>query len=342
MTVLPDIAAAIGDTPLLRLRGPSEATGCEILGKAEFMNPGQSVKDRAALFIIRDAVARGALRPGGTIVEGTAGNTGIGLALVGGSMGYRTVIVIPETQSREKKDMLRLAGATLVEVPAKPYRDPDNYVRYSGRLAERLAETEAAGAIWANQFDNTANRQAHVETTGPEIWRQTDGGVDGFICAVGTGGTLAGVAEALQGRGVRMGLADPMGAALYSFYTTGELASEGSSITEGIGQGRITANLEGLTPDFACQVDDATALGVVFDLLRDEGLCLGGSSGVNVAGAMAMAREMGPGHTIVTILCDYGTRYQSKLYDPGFLRSKDLPVPDWLDGPGRTVPHVFA
>jgi cysteine synthase A len=298
------------------------------------------VKDRAALYIIRDAVARGALRPGGTIVEGTAGNTGIGLALVGASMGFRTVIVIPETQSQEKKDMLRLAGAELVEVPAAPYRNPNNFVRYSGRLAEALAESSPEGAIWANQFDNTANRQAHVETTGPEIWEQTDGKVDGFICAVGSGGTLAGVAQALQGRGVKMGLADPDGAALYSFYTTGELKSEGSSITEGIGQGRITANLEGFTPDFAFNIPDGEALPYVFDLLAEEGLCLGGSSGINVAGAVRMAREMGPGHTIVTILCDYGTRYQSRLFNPAFLREKGLPVPDWLDGPGRALPDV--
>ena len=340
MHIHSDLAAAIGGTPLIRLNGPSEATGCEILGKCEFLNPGQSVKDRAALFIIRDAVARGALRPGGTVVEGTAGNTGIGLALVGASMGFRTVIVIPETQSQEKKDMIRLAGAELVEVPAKPYRDPNNYVKYSGRLAAKLAETEPAGAIWANQFDNTANRQAHVETTAPEIWEQTAGRVDGFICAVGSGGTVAGVAEVLQPKGVKVGLADPHGAALYSYYTTGELASEGSSITEGIGQGRITANLEGFTPDFACRVSDAEALRIVFDLLAHEGLVMGGSTGVNVAGAMAMAREMGPGHTVVTILCDYGTRYQSKLFNPEFLRSKDLPVPEWLVG-GREVPEVY-
>ena len=341
MVIRNDLADAIGDTPLIRLTGPSEATGCEILGKAEFMNPGQSVKDRAALFIIRDAVARGDLKPGGTIVEGTAGNTGIGLALVGASMGFRTVIVIPETQSQEKKDMLRLAGAELVQVPAAPYRNPNNYVRYSGRLAARLAETEPNGAIWANQFDNVANRQAHVETTGPEIWEQTGGKVDGFICAVGSGGTVAGVAQALQPKGVKVGLADPEGAALYSFYTTGEFASEGSSITEGIGQGRITANLEGFTPDFTCRIPDAEALPVVFDLMAQEGLCLGGSSGVNVAGAMAMAREMGPGHTIVTILCDYGTRYQSKLFNPAFLREKGLPVPDWLDAEARLLPTVF-
>jgi cysteine synthase A len=341
MTIHSDLAAAVGNTPLIRLQGPSEATGCEILGKAEFMNPGQSVKDRAALWIIRDAVERGTLRPGGTIVEGTAGNTGIGLALMGRSMGFRTVIVIPETQSEEKKDMIRLAGAELVQVPAKPYRDPNNYVRYSGRLAAALAETEPNGAIWANQFDNTANRQAHVETTGPEIWHQTEGQVDGFICAVGTGGTLAGVAAALQGRGVKLGLADPDGAALHSFYTEGELRTEGSSITEGIGQGRITANLEGFAPDLSYKIPDAEALPVVFDLLDREGLCLGGSSGVNVAGAMRMARDLGPGHTVVTILCDYGTRYQSKLFNADFLREKGLPVPRWLDGRGRDLPAVF-
>ena len=341
MVIRNDLADAIGNTPLIRLTGPSEATGCEILGKAEFMNPGQSVKDRAALYIIRDAVAHGDLHPGGTIVEGTAGNTGIGLALVGASMGFRTVIVIPETQSQEKKDMLRLAGAELVQVPAAPYRNPNNYVRYSGRLAARLAETEPNGAIWANQFDNVANRQAHVETTGPEIWEQTGGKVDGFICAVGSGGTVAGVAQALQPEGVKVGLADPDGAALYSFYTTGAFASEGSSITEGIGQGRITANLEGFTPDFSCRIPDSEALPVVFDLLEKEGLCLGGSSGVNVAGAMRMAREMGPGHTVVTILCDYGTRYQSKLFNPAFLREKGLPVPGWLEADPQLLPAVF-
>ncbi len=341
MTIHADLSHAIGNTPLIRLNKASAATGCEILGKAEFLNPGQSVKDRAALYIIRDAVARGALRPGGTIVEGTAGNTGIGLALVGASLGFRTVIVIPKSQSQEKKDMLRLAGAELVEVPAAPYRNPNNYVRYSGRLAEELAKSEPNGAIWANQFDNTANRQAHVETTGPEIWQQTGGKIDGFICAVGSGGTLAGVAEALQPKGVKIGLADPMGAALYSFYTTGEFKSEGDSITEGIGQGRITANLDGFVPDFCSQIPDAEALPIVFDLLAEEGLCLGGSSGVNVAGAIRMARDMGPGHTIVTILCDYGTRYQSKLFNPDFLRSKDLPVPDWLDRAARAIPDVM-
>ncbi len=341
MRIARDLPEAIGNTPLIRLNAASEATGCEIYGKAEFMNPGQSVKDRAALYIIRDAVKRGLLEPGGTIVEGTAGNTGIGLALVGASMGFRTVIVIPETQSQEKKDMIRLAGAELVQVPAAPYRNPNNYVRYSGRLAEEMAKTEPHGAIWANQFDNTANRQAHVETTGPEIWEQTDGKVDGFICAVGSGGTLAGVAEALQDRGVKIGLADPEGAALHSFYTTGEFAAPGSSITEGIGQGRVTANLEGFRPDFSYRIPDAEALPVVFDLLKEEGLCLGGSSGVNVAGAIRMAREMGPGHTIVTVLCDYGTRYQSKLYNPDFLKEKGLPVPDWLDRAPASIPGVF-
>ncbi|MGB5557358.1 MAG: cysteine synthase A [Paracoccaceae bacterium] len=341
MQVKQDLSESIGNTPLIRLNAASEATGCEILGKAEFMNPGQSVKDRAALYIIRDAVDSGALRPGGTIVEGTAGNTGIGLALVGASLGFRTVIVIPETQSQEKKDMLRLAGAELVQVPAAPYKNPNNYVRYSERLARRLAQSEPNGAIWANQFDNVANRQAHVETTGPEIWNQTDGQVNGFVCAVGSGGTLAGVAEALQPKGVKVALADPMGAALFSYYTTGEFKSEGSSITEGIGQGRITANLEGFSPDMAYQIPDQEALPIVFDLLADEGLCLGGSSGINVAGAIRMARQMGPGHVIVTILCDYGTRYQSKLFNPAFLKEKGLPFPDWLDEAPRILPSVF-
>ncbi|SDG02381.1 cysteine synthase A [Sulfitobacter delicatus] len=341
MLVASDLAEAIGNTPLIRLRRASEETGCEILGKAEFMNPGQSVKDRAALFIIRDAIARGELKPGGTIVEGTAGNTGIGLALVGASMGFKTVIVIPETQSQEKKDMLRLAGAELVQVPAAPYKNPNNFVRYSERLAKELAKTTPEGVIWANQFDNTANRQAHVETTGPEIWDQTGGKVDGFCCAVGSGGTLAGVAMALQPKGVKIALADPDGAALHSYYTEGELKSDGSSIAEGIGQGRITANLEGFTPDFSYNVSDEEALPVVFDLLEHEGLCLGASSGVNVAGAIRMARDMGPGHTIVTVLCDFGTRYQSKLFNPEFLREKGLPTPDWLDGAPQSIPGVF-
>lgn len=337
-----DLANAVGNTPLIKLRRVSEETGCTILGKAEFLNPGQSVKDRAALYIIRDAIERGTLKPGGTIVEGTAGNTGIGLALVGASMGFKTVIVIPETQSQEKKDMLRLAGAELVQVPAAPYKNPNNYVRYSERLANELAKTEPNGAIWANQFDNVANRRAHIETTGPEIWSQTDGKVDGFVAAVGSGGTLAGCAEYLQPKGVKIGLADPMGAALHSFYTTGTLASEGSSISEGIGQGRITANLEGFTPDHSYQITDEEALPIVFDLLANEGLCLGGSSGINIAGAVNLARDLGPGHTIVTILCDYGTRYQSKLYNPEFLKSKGLPVPDWLERGPQAIPGVFV
>ncbi|MDB4122563.1 cysteine synthase A [Octadecabacter sp.] len=342
MTIRSDLADSVGNTPLLRLRAASEATGCEILGKAEFMNPGQSVKDRAALFIIRDAVAKGLLKPGGTIVEGTAGNTGIGLALVGASMGFKTVIVIPETQSEEKKEMLRLAGAELVQVPAAPYRNPNNFVRYSERLAKELARSTNEGVIWANQFDNMANRQAHIETTGPEIWDQTDGTVDGFICAVGSGGTLAGVAMALQGKGVKIGLADPDGAALFNYYTKGELSmTDGGSINEGIGQVRITENLKDLKPDFAYNIHDTEALPYVFDLLADEGLCLGGSSGVNIAGAVHMAKDMGPGHTIVTILCDYGTRYQSKLYNPDFLRSKNLPVPAWLDKEPREIPSVM-
>ncbi|MFG5382067.1 cysteine synthase A [Yoonia sp. R2-816] len=340
MTIRTDLADAVGNTPLIKLRAASEATGCTILGKAEFLNPGQSVKDRAALFMIRDAIAKGTLRPGGTIVEGTAGNTGIGLALVGASMGFKTVIVIPETQSQEKKDMLRLAGAKLVEVPAAPYRNPNNFVRYSERLANELNKTEPNGAIWANQFDNVANRQAHIETTGPEIWEQTNGKVDGFICACGSGGTLTGVAMALQDKGVKMGLADPDGAALYSYYTTGELKMEGSSISEGIGQARITKNLEGLKPDLCFNISDQEAVPIVFDLLQNEGLCMGGSTGVNIAGAIRMAREMGPGHTIVTILCDYGTRYQSKLYNPDFMREKGLPVPEWLEA-RIDVPSVF-
>ncbi len=341
MHVASDLAKAIGKTPLIKLRGPSEATGCDIYGKAEFMNPGQSVKDRAALFIIQDAIAKGTLKPGGTIVEGTAGNTGIGLALVGASMGFKTVIVIPETQSEEKKDMLRLAGAELVQVPAAPYRNPNNFVRYSERLANELARTTNEGVIWANQFDNVANRQAHIETTGPEIWEQTGGKVDGFCCAVGSGGTLAGIAMALQPKGVKIALADPDGAALHSYYTTGELASEGGSIAEGIGQVRITKNLEGLTPDFSYNIPDVEALPIVFDLLQHEGLCLGASSGVNVAGAMRLARDLGPGKTIVTILCDFGTRYQSKLFNPEFLREKNLPVPEWMERESADLPQVF-
>ncbi|WP_309644957.1 cysteine synthase A [Phenylobacterium sp.] len=332
MTVSPSVVDAIGNTPLIRLRRASEATGCEILGKAEFMNPGASVKDRAALYIVRDAERRGLLRPGGRIVEGTAGNTGIGLAMVGGALGYKTTIVIPRTQSQEKKDAIRLLGAELVEVDAVPYSNPDNYVRFSGRLAEDLAAKEPNGAIWANQFDNVANRQAHVETTGPEIWDQTDGEIDGFICAVGSGGTLAGVAEALRARNpmVQIGLADPHGAALYSWYADGELKSEGTSISEGIGQGRITANLEDLIVDRPYRIDDHEMLNVIYDLVEHEGLVMGGSTGINVAGAIRMAKDLGPGHTIVTILCDQGSRYQSKIFNPAFLQERGLPTPGWL------------
>jgi cysteine synthase A len=323
----------IGNTPLIRLRRASEATGCTILGKCEFLNPGQSVKDRAALYIIRDAMERGALKPGGVVVDGTAGNTGIGLAMVANALGMKTVIVIPETQAKEKKDTLRALGADLVEVPAVPYRNPNNYVKVSGRMAERLAREEPDGAIWANQFDNVANRRAHIETTGPEIWEQTGGDIDGFVCAVGTGGTLAGIAAALRERkpGIAIGLADPPGAALFNFYTNGELKAEGSSITEGIGQGRITANLEGFEPTYAFQIPDEESIPICFELLEHEGLCMGPSSGVNVAGAIRLARELGPGKTIVTILADYATRYQSKLFNPEFLRSKGLPVPSWLE-----------
>ncbi|PKA43010.1 cysteine synthase A [Rhizobium sullae] len=332
MTFHPSVIEAIGNTPLIKLKGASEATGCTILGKAEFLNPGQSVKDRAALYIIRDAEKKGLLKPGGVIVEGTAGNTGIGLAVVANALGYRTVIVIPETQSQEKKDALKLLGAELVEVPAVPYKNPNNYVKVSGRLAEQLAKTDPNGAIWANQFDNVANRQAHIETTAAEIWRDTNGNVDGFVSAVGSGGTLAGVAAGLKAfrKDVKIAIADPEGAALYEFYKNGELKSSGSSITEGIGQGRITANLEGFTPDFAYQIPDAEALPYVFDLVEHEGLCLGGSTGINIAGAVRLAKDLGPGHTIVTILCDYGNRYQSKLFNPDFLTSKGLPVPAWL------------
>ena len=335
----------IGNTPLIRLKRASEETGCEILGKAEFLNPGQSIKDRAGLFIIRDAERKGLLRPGGVIVEGTAGNTGIGLTVVAKALGYRTVIVIPETQSQEKKDALRLLGAELIEVPAVPYKNPNNYVKVSGRLAEQLAKTEPNGAIWANQFDNVANRDGHIETTAQEIWRQTDGKVDGFVSAVGTGGTLAGVAAGLRqnSNAVKVALADPLGAALYSYYTTGELKSEGSSITEGIGQGRITANLDGFEPDFSYQIPDEEALPIVFDLVQEEGLCLGGSTGINIAGAIRLARDMGPGHTIVTMLCDYGMRYKSKLFNPQFLHEKKLPVPGWMETtPQISVPYEDA
>ncbi|PVM83043.1 cysteine synthase A [Caulobacter endophyticus] len=332
MPVTANVLDAIGNTPLIRLNRASEATGCEILGKAEFMNPGQSVKDRAALSIIRDAEAKGLLRPGGRVVEGTAGNTGIGLAMVASALGYKTTIVIPRTQSQEKKDAIRLLGAELVEVDAAPYSNPDNYVRYSGRLAEELARTEPNGAIWANQFDNVANRQAHYDTTGPEIWEQTGGKVDGFICAVGSGGTLAGVAQALRERKpeVKIGLADPGGASLYNWYAAGELKAEGNSISEGIGQGRITANLEGLAIDHPYRVSDEEMMQQIFDLVQHEGLCLGGSTGINVAGAVRLARDLGPGHTIVTILCDHGSRYQSKLFNPAFLAEKGLPTPPWL------------
>ena len=336
MDIRHNIIDAIGNTPLIQLRKASELTGCTILGKAEFMNPGQSVKDRAALFIVKDAIKRGELKPGGTIVEGTAGNTGIGLCVVANAMGFKTVIVIPDTQSQEKKDAIRQFGAELVEVPAVAYKNPNNYVKYSSRLAK------AMGAVWANQFDNVANRQAHIDGTGPEIWSQTNGKVDGFSCAVGTGGTLAGVSMALKkhNKDIRIALADPMGAALYNYYKHGELKAEGSSITEGIGQGRITANLEGAVIDDAFQIHDNEAIQIAFDLLEHEGLCMGGSTGVNVAGAIALAKQMGPGHTIVTILCDYGSRYASKLFNPEFLRSKDLPVPHWLEAQSK-APKVF-
>jgi len=336
------VIAAIGNTPLIRLRRASEETGCEILGKAEFLNPGQSVKDRAALFIVEDAIRRGALKPGGTIVEGTAGNTGIGLALVASAMDFKTVIVIPDTQSQEKKDALKVLGAQLVEVPAVPYKNPNNYVKYSARLAASLADTLPEGAIWANQFDNLANRQGHIETTAQEIWAQTDGKVDGFICSVGTGGTLGGVSIGLKAKNsaIAIGVADPLGSAIFSYYTTGELKADGSSITEGIGQGRVTANLQDVIVDKAYQIPDAEALETAFRLLSEEGLCLGGSSGVNVAGAVRLARDLGPGHTIVTILCDYGTRYQSKMFNPHFLREKGLPVPYWLEE-RAALPEVF-
>jgi cysteine synthase len=344
VTVFDGVAAAVGRTPLIKLRRASEETGCTILGKAEFMNPGQSVKDRAALFIIQDAIKRGTLKPGGTVVEGTAGNTGIGLTVVGNALGFRTVIVIPETQSREKKDALRLLGAHLVEVPALPYKNPNNYVHYSERLASTLARSEPNGAIWANQWDNTANRQAHIETTSQEIWADTGGRVDGFVSAVGSGGTLGGVSDGLKAKrkDIKIALADVPGAALYSYYTTGLLKAEGSSITEGIGQGRVTKNIEGAAVDRAYLIPDAESVMICFQLLQEEGLCLGGSSGVNVAGAIRLAGELGPGHTIVTLLCDYGTRYQSRLFDPAFLRSKDLPVPSWLAARPPPLPKMFV
>ena len=337
MSVKNNFIDLIGNTPMLRLKAASERTGSEILGKCEFLNPGGSVKDRAALFIVRDAEKKGQLKPGGVIVEGTAGNTGIGLALVGNALGYRSVIIIPDTQSQEKKDMLKLCGAELIEVPAVPYRDPNNYVKYSGRLAEDISAKEPNGAIWANQFDNVANRQAHFETTGPEIWQQTGGKLDGFICSVGTGGTLAGIALHLKERNpdIVIGMADPMGAALYNYYAHGELKAEGSSITEGIGQGRITANLEDAPIDEPFQIPDEEALPIIFDLVIHEGHVLGGSSGINIAGAIRLAEKLGPGHTIVTILADYGMRYQSKMFNPEFLRAKNLPVPQWLDTGGE-------
>ena len=333
MTIKKDTLDAIGNTPLIRLTKASEMTGCEILGKAEFMNPGQSVKDRAGKFIIEDAVKKGLLEEGGTIVEGTAGNTGIGLTVVANALGYKTVIVIPETQAQEKKDTLVLMGAKLVQVPAAPYKNPNNYVKLSGRLADQLAKTEPHGAIWANQFDNVANRDGHIKTTAQEIWQQTDGKIDGFVSAVGSGGTLAGVGIGLKEhhKDIKVALADPYGAALYEYYTNGELKSEGGSITEGIGQGRITANLEGFAPDMAFRIPDSEAIPIAFDLLEHEGLCMGGSTGINVAGAIRLAKELGPGHTIVTVLCDFGNRYQSKLFNPAFLRSKELPVPAWLE-----------
>ncbi|WOR13667.1 cysteine synthase A [Hyphomonas sp. FCG-A18] len=334
MTIKTSVLDLIGNTPLLRLNRLSEETGCEILGKCEFLNPGQSVKDRPALEIVRAAERDGSLKPGGTIVEGTAGNTGIGIALVGAALGYKVVIVMPRTQSKEKKDAVRNFGAKLIEVDAVPYKNPNNYQHFSRRLAEEMNETEPNGAIWANQFDNTANRDAHIKTTGPEIWAQTEGKVDGFICAVGSGGTLAGTAMALRdlsGGKVKIGIADPGGAALYEYYKNGELKSEGTSITEGIGQGRITANLEGLTVDHAYRINDTDALKTIYDLIQYEGVCLGGSAGINMAGAAQMARDLGPGHTIVTILCDYGNRYQDKLFNPDFLRSKELPVPPWME-----------
>ena len=341
MNYASDLASVIGNTPLIKLRQASEETGCTILGKAEFLNPGQSVKDRAALSIIKSAVNAGHLKPGGTIVEGTAGNTGIGLALVGASMGFKTVIVIPETQSKEKKDMIRLAGAELIEVPAVPYKNPNNYIKYSGRLAEKLSDTLPEGAIWANQFDNVANKQAHIDTTGPEIWRQTENQVDGFICACGSGGTLAGVADFLKPKGVKIGLADPMGAALFSYFTEGVLASSGGSITEGIGQGRITENLKGFVPDYTYQVEDKEALNIVFDMMENEGLCLGSSSGINIAGAKRLANDLGKGCTVVTILCDFGTRYQSKLFNREFLESKGLPTRNWMNTVKSDLPTVF-
>ena len=338
MPYLNNVISAIGNTPLIRLNHASEITGCEILGKCEFLNPGQSVKDRAALYIIRDAEKKGLLKAGGTIVEGTAGNTGIGLSMVANALGYKTVIVIPDTQSQEKKDALKILGAELIEVPAKPYKDPNNFVKVSQRLAQKLNDELPNGAFWANQFDNLANSKAHEETTGSEIYEQLDGKIDGFICSVGSGGTLNGVAKALRARNdkIQIGIADPMGAALYSYYTNGELKAWGSSIMEGIGQGRITKNLEGLKLDFVTQINDESALPYIFDLIENEGLCLGGSSAINIAGAIEMANKMGSGKTIVTMLCDYGNRYQSKLFNKDFLISKQLPFPSWLNNTKHT------
>ena len=345
MNIHPDVLSTIGNTPLLKLKKASEMTGCTILGKCEFLNPGQSVKDRPALNIIEDAMARGDLAKGGTIVEGTAGNTGIGLTVVANALGLNSVVVIPDTQSQEKKDTLRLLGARLIEVPAKPYRNPNNFVHYSNRLADQLAKTFEGGAVWANQFDNVANREAHIKTTAQEIWQQTDGKVDGFICAVGSGGTLGGISLGLKdlNKDIQIGIADPHGAGLYSYYTTGKIAMDGSSIAEGIGQVRITKNLEGIEIDHAWRIDDATGINIIFDLLKDEGLCLGLSSGINVAGAIELAKQMGPGHTIVTILADYGNRYQSKLFNPSFLAEKGLPVPQWLvDTEVPAMPDMFV
>lgn len=345
MTFHPDVLSTIGNTPLLKLKKASELTGCTILGKCEFLNPGQSVKDRPALNIIKQALDNGSIAPGGTVVEGTAGNTGIGMTVVANALGLKSVIVIPDTQSQEKKDALRLLGANLIEVPAKPYRNQNNFIHYSERLAANLASELEGGAIWANQFDNVANREAHIKTTAQEIWQQTDGKVDGFICAVGSGGTLGGVSLGLKelNSDIQIGIADPHGAGLYSYYTTGEMAMEGSSIAEGIGQVRITKNLEDIVIDHAWRIDDATGIQVVFDLLQEEGLCLGLSSGINVAGAIELAKKMGPGHTIVTVLADYGNRYQSKLFNPEFLAEKELPIPQWLVKENQLeMPNMFV
>lgn len=339
-----DAAHAVGNTPLIKLKKASELTGCTILGKAEFMNPGQSVKDRAALSIIRQAEKKGLLKKGGTIVEGTAGNTGIGLTVIGQALGYKSVIVIPETQSDEKKLAIRMLGAELIEVPAKPYKNPNNYIKYSERLAAHLSETLEDGVLWANQFDNTDNRLAHIEMTGPEVWEQTNGTIDGFACAVGTGGTLGGMSLALKekNKDIQIAVADPFGSAIYNYFVNGELKSSGDSITEGIGQGRVTENLKDIVVDQGFQISDTEALTLVYDLIQEEGLCLGGSSGINIAGAIKLAQEMGPGHTIVTILCDYGNRYASKIFNPEFLKQKNLPVPSWMSGQSASdIPSVF-